>query len=364
MGTVAFFGFSNKQGITEHLCNMALSVSKHADLLVVYDRQIERGIRYLDILRGNNIGYVDISQLQEFVDSRFKNTPVLFHCNGFAHLRLAGKVARPLDKIILSVHCFRHALWYAKFVAITTYLLFRRRVDLWHFLSHKSREEYFWFKGIPGNTCVFPLGVEELFMTKAVDSSIIRDLGSRKIVNFSSDTNIVYIARFESWKRHTFLLESLRPILSGNLNLILVGEGPIRGKVEKLAEKLEIRDNVIFTGTIDRKTVHGILSRASLAVTASPSETFGWCVLEPFCMDVPVVTTDVGIANAVIGDYRNGFILNPNCQREEFLEKVKMALKSFPVVDNSGIKDLYRWDAFGGSMTNCYKGVLKASDEL
>lgn len=354
---IIFFGYVKNQGLTEHLCNMALSVSKHVDLLVVYDKQIEHGIRYSDLLKGNNIGYVDISELQEVVDSRFKNTPVLFHCNGFAHLRLAGKVARPIDKIILSVHCFRHALWYAKFVAIATYLLFWRRVDLWHFLSHKSREEYFWFRGVPGNTCVFPLGVEELFKTKAIDFPVIRDLSGREIVNFSNNINIVYIAQFQPWKRHIFLLESLRPILKGNINLIFVGDGPIRNKVEKVSERLGIRENVIFTGRVDRKTVHSILSKASLAVTVSPSETFGWCVLEPFCMDVPVVTTNVGIANSIIIDYYNGFILAPDCNREELLEKTKMVLKCLGKVDNSPAKELYRWETFRSNIANCYNSI-------
>jgi len=354
---VILFAYDKGQGVTEHLCNMALSISGHADLLVVYDKRIEPGETNLNKLRSHNIECVDIAQLAEVVNSRYKDQPVLFHCNGFAHLRLARKMARPIDKIILSVHCFRHALWYAKFVAIATYLLFWCRVDLWHFLSHKSREEYFWFRGVPGNTCVFPLGVEELFMTKTADSAVIWDSSSGKIANFSTGINIVCIARFQPWKRHTFLLESLQPILSGNINLILVGEGPIRSKIENLAKKLGIRENVIFTGTVDRKTVHSILCRANLAVTVSPSETFGWCVLEPFCMDVPVVTTDVGIASVVIGDYRNGFILNPNCTREEFLEKVKMTLKCLGKVGNSPAKEFYRWEAFGNNIANCYNSI-------
>lgn len=355
---VYFFAHIKTQGLTEHMCNMALSVSKYAELLIVYDKRIERDRHYLDMLRANNIGYVHISELQEAVDSCVKNTSVLFHCNGFAHLRLAAKVARPIDRIVLSVHCFRNALWYGTFFAIATYLLFWRRVDLWHFLSHKSRQEYFWFRGIPGNTCVFPLGIEELFMRKAMDSPVIRDVSGKQIENFSNKKIIVYIARFQPWKHHIFLLESLAAILKGNVNLILIGEGPFFNKVKKVSERIGIRENVIFTGRIERKAVHSILSKANLAVAVTSSETFGWCVLEPFCMDVPVVASDIGIARDLIIDYYNGFILTSGCNREELLEKVKVALKHITKVDNSDKKHLYHWETFGNNVSRCYNSLF------
>lgn len=359
---VIFFAYVRNQGITEHLCNMALAVHRHTNLLVVYDKRLEDTQTNMNEFKHHDIECVDVSELGKVINAHFKNAPILFHCNGFAHLWMARKMYRPIDKIMLSVHCFRNVLWYSKCTALMTYFLFLKSVDMWHFLCHKSREEYFWYRRIPSNTCVFPLGVEELFMTKMAEPYAVRDIDGKEIEDFFGRVNIVYIARFQPWKRHVFLLRSLQPILKDNVYLILVGEGPALKKIMKLAQRLGVRRNVIFTGRVDREIVCYILSKARLAVTVSPSETFGWCILEPFCMGVPIVTTNVGIANTIINDYHNGFILSPNCQKKDFLKKVKMALKYFNKVDNSQTKSLYLWETFGRSMVKCYDSLFETQE--
>ncbi len=355
---VIFFAFVKAKGITEHIYNMALAISRYTDLLIVYDRRIEFDNRYLDSFRNNDIECVDVSELKQTVVARFEGVPLLFHCHGFAHLWLTIKLSRSIDKIILSVHCFRHALWYAKGVAFLTYCLFSKSVDMWHFLSYKSRDEYFWFRNIPSNTCVYPLGVEKLFMSEIAELCVVKDLDGEEITDLLNRINIVYIAQLQPWKRHVFLLRSLQHILKGNTYLYLLGEGPLLKKLMTFARKLGIRDHVIFTGRVDRKTVHYILSHANLSVTVSPSETFGWCLLEPFCMNVPIVTTNVGIANSIINDFRNGFIVDVNCEEEEFRNKVKYALEHIQDVDNSSMNNLYSWQTYGRITANCYSSIF------
>ena len=356
---VIFFAYVRSQGITEHICNMAIAIAKYANLLIVFDSRIEPSKKYITKLKAQNIEYIDISELKRVIDKRFNKVPLLFHCQGFSHLKKATKISRPKDKIMLSVHCFRHALWYAKVVAILSYSLFFRSVDMWHFLSQRNRDEYFWYKKFPSYSCVFPLGVEEMFMTKKAQPLIVKDLNGEDITDLSERVNIVYIAQFQTWKRHSFLLRSLKSILKGNTFLILLGDGPIINKIINLSKDLGIREHVIFTGRVNRKTVQYVLSNASLAVTVSPSETFGWCLLEPFCMEVPIVSTNVGIANALISDFHNGFILNPNCTEYEFREKIKLALKYLKHTNNSEAKHLYSWDIFGKTTQKCYVSILK-----
>ncbi|MGR3173244.1 MAG: glycosyltransferase [Candidatus Scalindua sp.] len=356
---VIFFAFVRDKGITDHFCNMSMAVSKYADLLVVYNRSINSDIINLNRLKKAKIKCIDILELNKVVATNHEGVSFLFHCHGFAHLRIAIKLSRPTDKVLISVHCFRHARWFSKWVGILTYFVFFRSVDTWHFLCHKSRDEYFWYRKVPANTCAFPLGVEELFMEKTLEPCVMKDLDGEEIEDLPGRVNIVYIAQLQTWKRHHFLLRSLKPILRGNTFLFLIGEGNLLKKVMNLAEELGVRDNVIFTGRVDRKTIHYILSYTNLAVTVSPSETFGWCLLEPFCMNVPIVTTNVGIANSIIHDYHNGFILPTSCTEEEFLEKTRFALKNLRKIDNSGIKHLYHWDTYGRTTANCYESMFE-----
>lgn len=360
---VLFFAYIKYQGIIEHMCNMVLAIAPYTDLVVVYDKKLEFTQNNLNRFKANNIQYFDISELSEVISTRFNNKPLLFHCNGFSHLRIAKKVRRPGDKIMLSVHCFRNAQRKGKWgVAPLTYLLYFRSVDLWHFMSTKNREEYFWFRIFPSCSCVFPLGVEELFMTRPTKRYEVRDLSGKIIADISNKVNIVCIARFKSWKRHKYLLRSLCPILRDNTYLYLLGHGPILRDVMDMAEEMGIRNNVIFTGNVDRHMVHYLLDNASIAVTVSTSETFGWSLLESFCMDVPIVTTNVGIASSIIQDYHNGFILHPDCKKEEFMEKTILGLKLFNKVDNSGIKQKYLWDNYGKTAARCYDSLMQYRD--
>ena len=359
---VLFFAYDKFEGITEHCFNMVVASGKYADLMVVYDKTVESDRVYVNQLQESMKECIDISELGEVISTRFRKQPLLFHCHGFSHLRIARKVCRPVDKILLTVHCFRNARMFGSFVAILTFMLYFRSVDLWHFVSAKSRDEYFWFGRYPSNTCVFPLGVEQLFLEKPTKGFVVRDIGGKEVQDISNKVNIVYIARFEHWKSHKFLLRSLRPLLRDNTYLYLLGEGPLLAKAIKMAEQMGIRKNVIFTGFIDRHMVHYILDNASVAVGVSTSETFGWYLVEAYCMDVPIVTTDVGIAGSIIQDYCNGFILPKNCTEKEFLDKTIDALRLYKGVDNLGTKKLYTWNNYGRLTVRCYESLIQRKE--
>ncbi len=338
---------------------MALAISRYTDLIAVYDKRAETDNRYLGRLQRNNIECIDILELKQTIAEQYERIPLLFHCHGFSHLRLVSKVIRRIDKVMMSMHSFKHGMWYTKWVVLFAYFRFFRLVDMWQFLSHKGMDEFFWYRKPPLNTCVFPLSVEEFFMMRNRRNGTIRDVSGKQITRLAEKINIVCVAHFFHCKRHLFLLRSLRSILYGNNYLFLIGDGPLLEKVMSLAEELGIRDHVIFTGKVDIKTVHNILSHSNLSVTVSRSETFGWCLLESFCMDIPIVTTNVGIATSLIYDFLNGFVLDKNCTEKEFLEKTKLALKYLRKVDNSKTKHLYLWETYAKSAVNCYSNMLE-----
>lgn len=347
-GRVCFFAHVNGVGVGDHFYNMVLSISRYIPIIVEYDEAVAGDKKVNKLRERRDLSLVSKSVLKEFVDKTCGELPIIFHCHGFSHLRTAISLARPLDKIMLTVHCFRNALWYKKVVSLLTYTMYTRNVDMWHFLSNENRNEYFWFRNVPSNTCCFPLGVEDIFMSNQFSTDDVQ----------IGHINIVCIARFKKWKGHKFLLEALSPILKGDTYLYLVGDGPLKSEIEQFTKSLGIQKNVIFTGQISRENLKSLLRKASLAVTASRSETFGWCLLEPFCMDVPIVTTDVGIANSIVQDFRNGFVVGTKCSKEDFCKKVKLALKLFRQVDNSEVKNLYTWDKFGRNVAMCYESLL------
>jgi len=72
-------------------------------------------------------------------------------------------------------------------------------------------------------------------------------------------------------------------------NLVIIGDGEMRDKLQKLTEKLEITDSVIFAGTVkEDKQKREYFKRAQLCISMNQA---GLAVLESFSYGVPFVTT-------------------------------------------------------------------------
>lgn len=356
--SIVFFLYDKSIGITEHICNMALNLNSLTEIIAVYDKRIEKTDKYLYKLKTAGIQVIDISFLEDFIKLQ-AGRKLIFHCQGFLHLKIASKLKLPGDRVVITVHAYRNYWRFGKSL-LTFYLYskYRKTVDIWHFLCEKSQNDFFWFIKNPKNAFIFPLGIEDGFINSHPDDGKYCDIEGKKIDSKNEKKRIVYIADFYQVKRHKFLLRSLKSLLKDDIVLYFLGDGPLFDKCVRYTKQLGIQNNVVFTGRVGRNTVRSILSEASVAVVPSRSETFGWCLLEPFCMDKPIVTTNVGIADSLIQDFRNGFIVDVNCKKEEFCNKVKYALEHMQNVDNSPIKSIYKWQTFSATMKQCYDYVM------
>lgn len=74
--------------------------------------------------------------------------------------------------------------------------------------------------------------------------------------------------------------------------LLMVGDGPERGKSEDLARQLGVCQDVRFLGKQD--AIEEILSVSDLFLMPSSSESFGLAALEAMACHVPVISTNTG----------------------------------------------------------------------
>ncbi len=73
--------------------------------------------------------------------------------------------------------------------------------------------------------------------------------------------------------------------------VVVANDGPRRGSLEKLAEKLGVRDNCEFVGRLDPKATAGYLQHSSLYVSCSEVDGMSISLLEALaCGAYPVVT--------------------------------------------------------------------------
>ncbi|MFL6193752.1 MAG: N-acetyl-alpha-D-glucosaminyl L-malate synthase BshA [Thermoanaerobaculia bacterium] len=88
--------------------------------------------------------------------------------------------------------------------------------------------------------------------------------------------------------------------------LILVGDGPDRGKVEQYCREHHICGAITFIGSFP--LVEEVLVGADLFLLPSESESFGLAALEAMSCEVPVITTCAGGLPEVVVDGETGYL--------------------------------------------------------
>jgi len=124
-----------------------------------------------------------------------------------------------------------------------------------------------------------------------------------------SDGYVLSVNRLDRAKRVDLLLEAAR--LDTTLRLVIVGDGPDRGRLEQLAGGLDGR--VEFAGRVEPERLADLYAR-SLAVYYAPvDEDFGMVPYEAFLSGKPVLTTlDAGGPLEVVEDGATGVVTAPD----------------------------------------------------
>ncbi|MDQ2639184.1 MAG: glycosyltransferase [Pseudomonadota bacterium] len=117
--------------------------------------------------------------------------------------------------------------------------------------------------------------------------------------------------RLSDQKGITYLIRAMPQILSRapETALLVAGDGPLRGDLEREAASLGVARNVIFCGTLTDIP----LFLAALDVYTLPSmwEGLPMAVLEAMAAGLPVVATDVGGTGTAVADGVTGILLPP-----------------------------------------------------
>ncbi len=118
---------------------------------------------------------------------------------------------------------------------------------------------------------------------------------------------LVMVARFEPQKDHATLLHALGGLLEQPWELDLIGEGPLRGRMEQLVRTLGLGTRVRFLG--QRTDVDACLAEAQISVLTTNWEGFPLTVLEAMRAGLPVVATAVGGVAEALEDGDSGYLI-------------------------------------------------------
>jgi 1,2-diacylglycerol 3-alpha-glucosyltransferase len=121
--------------------------------------------------------------------------------------------------------------------------------------------------------------------------------------------SITYMGRLSYEKSIDQIVKAFALLLKKepNLKLMLIGDGPEKANLEKLAKDLKIEKNVIFTGFVYKEELVKALWANEVFITASKSENMPLSVLEVMAAGLPVVSVkEKGLAE-ITKENVNGF---------------------------------------------------------
>ncbi len=110
----------------------------------------------------------------------------------------------------------------------------------------------------------------------------------------ASHPSVGYFGRLKRYKSVDHLLLAFREVRKQfpDAELLIVGDGDDRPRLERVAEKLGLGDCTTFTGRVDHTTKVELLRRMWVCVNPSPREGWGLTVTEANACGTPVVAAD------------------------------------------------------------------------
>ena len=132
------------------------------------------------------------------------------------------------------------------------------------------------------------------------------------VIKNESNFNIISVSRLEPVKNIESMLRVVAKVRDLNYPVIysIVGDGINSTNLKALSRELKLEDNVKFLGFQDNP--YTFLLTSDLYVLTSFTEGFSNSLTEAMYCAVPSLTTRVGVAEELIVDNENGWIVNVN----------------------------------------------------
>ena len=156
----------------------------------------------------------------------------------------------------------------------------------------------------------------------------------------SKTWELISVARLVEFKGLKYSIKAISLLKSRgrSVRLTIVGDGPLRNDLEKLAKQLNVTDSVVMVGAIPHEKIPQILSQKNLFLISSivdnqgRTEGFGAVILEAMAAGLPVVASSVGGIVDIVN--KNNGILVPEKNETAIADAVESILTNNKVAKN------------------------------
>jgi glycosyltransferase involved in cell wall biosynthesis len=129
-----------------------------------------------------------------------------------------------------------------------------------------------------------------------------------------SVVRILTIARLIPRKGVQYLIQAIADVIKSTpreFEVEIVGDGPMREELVKLAEKLKVSHKLNFVGTVPYEHLAKHYQEADIFVLSSLAEGMPLVVLEAMASGLPIVASKVQGIEDLVETGRNGYLFTP-----------------------------------------------------
>lgn len=183
-----------------------------------------------------------------------------------------------------------------------------------------------------------------------------------------SSLKILYVGRFEERRNIPFILEVFSSVLRrrNNVMLYMVGNGD-KNYVDmcwEYAEKLGIRNKIVYQEKMEQKYLSLIYSMADFFLLPTEYEIFGMVLLEAMYYQNVVLTTKNGGSDTIIENEKNGFVfMNKDVERwaNRIIEISSDygQMKQIEYEAYTYIRDNFTWDSLTDRFIEQYENTIR-----
>ncbi|MCS6999127.1 MAG: glycosyltransferase [Aquificaceae bacterium] len=165
---------------------------------------------------------------------------------------------------------------------------------------------------------------------------------------------LLYVGRLSPEKNISFLLEFFQHLDPTLFHLVVVGDGPMRRKVEKFTQKLS---NITYLGYVQKEEeLAEVYASCDVYVSASTGETYGLSFLEAQACGCLLVAPDLGLETQPFKEY-----LAEELRVEAFYDALMKACNvlslSLRERVSSYIASNFSWDVTFERLLKIYRGA-------
>jgi glycosyltransferase involved in cell wall biosynthesis len=180
---------------------------------------------------------------------------------------------------------------------------------------------------------------------------------------------VLAVGRLQEQKNHAFALRVLaaaRKRIRQRLEYHVVGDGPLREDIKRLAEQLSLTDHVIWHGWLPRERLAEIYAACDCLLHPTLYEGMPNAVLEAMAVGLPVVASSIPGNSDLVRDGKTGYtcgLSNQMCFAETLIEVAAdlQLRQSLGSTARDVVQSEYSWDAVSRRYVDIFQRPRAAS---